>query len=73
MNTRSKHFQQDVDGLRRLIRHHLAETGLTATQFAATLGLSAPFMSQVMTGKKLPTDAILSAIGATCVVSYVSK
>jgi predicted transcriptional regulator len=47
--------------------------GYTASDYAEHLGLTAPFVSMVFSGKKLPSPRILEDIGFARVVTYRKK
>lgn len=61
-------MKMDNVAFRRVIRMHLAVNDMTARDFAKTIGVSASYISAVMTGKKPPSEAVLQALGYRRVV-----
>jgi hypothetical protein len=55
--------------VRELLRRNCQEAG-SQQAWAALHGLSAPYVSDVLGGKRAPADAILGALGLQKVVIY---
>lgn len=52
-----------VEDVRRRLRYLIADMGGKQTSLAAELGCSDAYLSQVLSGKKPPSNAMLDAVG----------
>lgn len=52
-----------TDELRQVIRQQMLSKGLTQAQWAQRAGISAPYLSDFLSGRRGPSDKILKAAG----------
>lgn len=55
-----------------LLRERLAVAG-SQKQLAADIGVSTPYLHDVLHGRRVPADAVLDALGLERVVTYRAK
>jgi len=65
LTTACKHHKLIMMTLGQRIRERREELDLSLREFAAKLGLSAPFISDIELGRRYPSDQVLRAIAKT--------
>lgn len=59
-----------ADDVRQLMRHAIADAGGKQNAWAAQLQVKPAFVSAILTGKKSPSGAVLTALGLKRVERY---